>query len=755
MGGPRLASVSTLMRKQVPPSQGLEEGLALAALEAELFERPTSAVPVLARYVLAEKIGTGGLGVVFRAYDPDLDRRVALKLMRLHPDAADPERSVLLREARVLARLSHPNVVTVHDVGTYSEQDLGQVANHQDLGIPTRGVFMVMELLERGSLHELLRKGLPPRRIMTILLDAGRGVAAAHDQGIVHRDFKPGNVLVGTDGEVRVADFGLALSVAEPDGEPGSGTPAYMAPEQRGGGEADARSDQYAFALTCWVALYGFHPFAGTHAPGKIRGPLPAAPRRHGVPRSVHRVLRRALSLDPSRRYPDVPAMLRALASAASHRTRRRLVVVGGVAIAGLAGAQALLDEPTPVCASAGSAIDQVWSDTERAALAEAFVATEQPFARDSWQSVRRTLDAYAEQWRAASHTACEDTHVRHVQSEALLDLRTECLERHRRELGAAIDLLRDTDPAMLANTVEVVHGLGWIAACEDPEVVAARRRLPKDAGQREAIEQLSLRLGEARLLELSGRYIEAMALADWARQEAERLHDEPLEAAAALRQGSVAASRGDHQRSRGLLLRGIQLAEGARQDELAADGWIRLLWVEGVELEDTAQGDIWVGFASAALRRLGDDPLREAALVHNLGGLYYRRGDWDQALIHYERALEVQRTRLGDDDPRVARTLNHIANVLLMAEQPRRSLSYSQRSLEVRRELLGPLHPLVAASLNNIAAAHLALSAHAEAAAAIDQSLEITSHTDLPEEAVARRLAHSLQQAQQETDGP
>jgi tetratricopeptide (TPR) repeat protein len=397
------------------------------------------------------------------------------------------------------------------------------------------------------------------------------------------------------------------------------------------------------------------------------------------------------------------------------------------------------------VCASAGSTIDDVWNDAARQGLQAAFLATGQPFAEGSWASVRRTLDAWAEQWRVAARTACEDTHVRHVQSEALLDLRGECLERHRRELGAAVRLLGRADPAMLANAVQVVHGLPWIAACEDLEAVASERRLPDDAEQRATLTQGAAELGEARLLELSGRYAEAAALAERARTRAEALADEPLLAAADLRLGSIAASRGDHGTSRRLLVRGIQTAEGARQDELAADGWIRLLWVAGVELEDTEQGDIWVGFARAALRRLGDDPLREAELVHNLGGLYYRRGRWHEALEHYQRALEVQREQLGEAAPDVARTLNHIANVLLMSGEPRRSLRYSLRSLELRRELLGPQHPLVAASLNNVASAHLQLRAWDDARRAIDEALVITGGSGLPEEAVARDLADAL----------
>ena len=736
-------TVSVMMRDDASSADATKESLALAALENRLLARSPT-VPVLARYVLLDRIGSGGLSVVFRAYDPDLDRRVALKLMRLRPGVGDPESSLLLREARVIARLCHPNVVTVHDVGTYSEYDLGSIADRNELGIPPRGVFLVMELLDEGSLRDVLRQSPSPRRVLSMVLAAGRGIAAAHAEGIVHRDFKPANVLVGADGGVRVADFGLAGEVLHPDVDPESGTPAYMAPEQLEGQAADALSDQYAFALTAWVALFGDHPFAATQ--GRNDGESLVAPRRPGVSRRVSKVLQRALSVEPGRRYPDLPAMLRALEATRVDR-RRRIAAVGAAVIAVGFGAATIRASPEDPCASAGSTIDAVWSDAERQRLHAAFLGTHQSFAERTSASVLRILDEYAERWRRASRATCEDTHVHHVQSEVLLDRRTDCLERHRRELAAAVGLLGQADAAMLANAVQLVHGLGWIGACDDLDAVASQWWLPQEPARREAVQQTLARLGEARLLELSGRYIDAKARAEQVLEEAEQLDDAPLQAAALFRVGSVAASRGQYRKSRRLLLRSIQIAQGARQDALAADGWIRLLWVAGVELDDTEQSEMWVGFAQAALRRLHDDPLREAQLVHNLGGLYYRRGQWDAAFDHYQRALVAQRTLLGDDTPDVARTLNHIANVLLMSAQPQRSLEFSNRSLEIRRELLGPQHPLVAASFNNIAAAHLALEQLDRAERAIEQALSITVGTGLPEEVVARRLAGTLDQ--------
>src|SRR4051794_3934114 len=222
------------------------------------------------RYVVLERIGSGGMGVVYAAYDPELDRKVALKLLR--PDRAGAAGEAAFRvprEAHAVTPLSDPHVVAVYDAGTFGDQ-----------------VFVAMELMEGRTLRQWLGEGKRGwREIVDVFVAAGRGLAAAHAAGLVHRDFKPDNVLLGTDGRVKVADFGLArpVGVVEKEGSPSSpgsgsggllaspltewgqvmGTPAYMAPEQLRGGAADARSDQFSFCVALWEALYGRKPFAG------------------------------------------------------------------------------------------------------------------------------------------------------------------------------------------------------------------------------------------------------------------------------------------------------------------------------------------------------------------------------------------------------------------------------------------------------------------------------------------------------------
>ncbi|HEY8379437.1 MAG TPA: serine/threonine-protein kinase, partial [Nannocystis sp.] len=281
---------------------------------------------VVGRYVIVEKVGAGAMGVVFAAYDPELNRKIALKFLHMRGSANLQARARLLREAKSLARLSHPNVVAVHDVGTYGDH-----------------VFLAMEFVAGRTLTAWLKE--QPRRwpeIVDVLSHAGEGLAAAHDAGIVHRDFKPDNVLIGDDGRVRVLDFGLARAAADADPTSAAsdaraalvsasvsasrsreseheellvtrtgalvGTPAYMSPEQHLGQPADALSDQFSFCVTLYQALYGVRPFSGTRLSALayqiIQGKVEPPPAGARVPAWLRRVIVRGLSISPEQRHP-------------------------------------------------------------------------------------------------------------------------------------------------------------------------------------------------------------------------------------------------------------------------------------------------------------------------------------------------------------------------------------------------------------------------------------------------------------------
>ncbi len=327
----------------------------------------------IGRYVVIDRVGVGAMGVVYGAYDPELDRKVALKLLKPGQGAKETARARLLREAKAMARLSHPNVVAVHDVGVVDNQ-----------------VFLAMEFLSGGTIKNWLAEETRPwREILAVFTAAGRGLAAAHAAGLVHRDFKPDNVLLDKEGRPRVVDFGIAResgadadgdesSVAERSGEgspaqldaaarlresSGSnqpfvtltktgaliGTPAYMAPEQFMGQRGDEKSDQFSFCVALYEALYGERPFAGDDvlsiSVNVTQEQMRPLPRDRGVPAWIRRVIVRGVKLNPAQRWPSISSLIAALDDDPVAKLRRRLVVGGAVAavVAILVGARQMV----------------------------------------------------------------------------------------------------------------------------------------------------------------------------------------------------------------------------------------------------------------------------------------------------------------------------------------------------------------------------------------------------------------------------
>ena len=287
-------------------------------------------VEQIGRFAVLRKLGEGGMGVVYAAHDTELDRDVAMKLLRADTGSSGPARARLLREARAMAKLSHPNVITIYDVGTVDEQ-----------------VFIAMELVHGVTLKRWIKtRPRTWRGVIERFAEAGHGLAAAHRAGLIHRDFKPDNVLVGDDGRVRVLDFGLARPLDVDDElktPPGSkldksssgerltvtgavmGTPAYMSPEQWRSSEIDHRSDQFSFCVTLWEALFGGRPFPGSTAhaiaSAVLGGEITPPSDDHSVPAWLVRVLRRGLATRPDDRFESMDALLFVLSRLQGERT--------------------------------------------------------------------------------------------------------------------------------------------------------------------------------------------------------------------------------------------------------------------------------------------------------------------------------------------------------------------------------------------------------------------------------------------------
>ena len=313
-----------------PVVDEIERAVARARAESALFGEGAGP-PRIGRYRVVQRAGAGGMGVVWEAHDPELQRAVAIKLLRAESAAA---RDRVLAEGQALARLSHPNVVPVFDVGLHADQ-----------------VFLVMELVRGETLRQHVAAGpRDPRAIAQIYRQAGEGLAAAHRAGLVHRDFKPDNAIVGRDGRVRVLDFGLAcppgLADDAPDVPPVIGTPRYMAPEQAAGGVITAAADQYAFCAS-------------------LREALTRAGDGRAIPRWLEAVIARGTRADPAARFPSMDEVTRALAGPPRSALRSRLLVVAAAALAagafavGRAGAQSGGDRGPAVAGRGCSAAEE------------------------------------------------------------------------------------------------------------------------------------------------------------------------------------------------------------------------------------------------------------------------------------------------------------------------------------------------------------------------------------------------------------
>ncbi len=386
-------------------------------------EQPTlpGVVGHLGRYELVRELARGGMGVVYRAFDPQLERAIALKVLGSE-DRAGREREVLIREAQAMARLVHPNVVRVYDVGTHDD-----------------AVWIAMELVDGGTLRGRMRD--PNADLLDACVRAGHGLAAAHDAHIVHRDFKPENVLCGVDGRVVVSDFGLAACDGERAGGI-AGTIGYIAPELWLGGPATAASDQFSFCVTAYEALCGVRPFAGT-AIDEVREAMtrpPARPVRDVAPRILAALLR-GLSPEPGARYASMRDLLGDLAPV-RRRGRTRVVMMGALAIAAttlaIAGHRLSDDHTSRSRASASRATAQTLLERGRAelqthalsaaerTLTDAITAAEQAGAPDLtaeiWVELLGLIGAHQQRFEAATATlrAAEAAFARYTPSPAL-----------------------------------------------------------------------------------------------------------------------------------------------------------------------------------------------------------------------------------------------------------------------------------------------------------------------------------------------
>lgn len=663
---------------------------------------------VLGRYVVVETLGVGGMGRVLRAYDAKLKREVALKLLRFSGD--DSARERLMAEAQSMARLSHPNVLPVFDFDF-------------DEGRP----FIAMEYVEGTTVRQWLDDEAPSRaEIMRVFLAAGDGLAAAHAAGLVHCDFKPANVLRGADGRIRVMDFGLASVVlhessGDASGERASesmrgmvmGTPSYMAPEQHRGEPLDARSDQYAFAVSLWEALHGQRPFAGSTieevATAKVQMTLDTSEARPSVPRGLRRVLLRALAPEPGDRFESMEAMLALLRR--DPRRRRRVIATMGVLLVSVGGLGAWSSHREDVrvaeCLERGGEIRAVWGPEASGAVEQSFGAAQPAYAEDAFARMTPWLDRYTDQWATQRADVC----LQRGSGGPLDRLRPaalSCLDERRAELEALVELLHEADVEVVAMAVPSAASLSPLEPCGDPTILGSIPAEAGDASTSDAASALRRALAEVTMLGQAGRYEAAEARVEPVLRQAEALAYEPLVAKALLVAARVARLRGRYEDSRRQAERAFDLAARSGLDDTTASAAIELTDLVGVNLAEHDVGLMWARFGATVIeRRSWEDRPVHGHLLGSKGRILSDQAEHEAAAAAYEQALRIVRSTLGDQHPRVADSLSDLGNDAERSGDLDAAIEYHQQALALRESTLGAEHPKVAESLNNLGNAH------------------------------------------------
>ncbi|MDB4958911.1 MAG: serine/threonine kinase family protein [Myxococcales bacterium] len=700
---------------------------------------------LVGRYVVLSVVGEGGMGVVYAAYDPELDRKVAVKLLQAKPSGGSGgDQAWLLREAQAMARLSHPNVIAVHDVGT----------------LPGDRVFVAMELVEGVTLRAWLKATPRPwREVLQVMVAAGAGLAAAHAVDLVHRDFKPDNVLVGRDGRVRVMDFGLARLRSDDEASSSAiadhrieaksplstsltilgtlvGTPAYIAPELYEGNLADGRSDQFSFGVALYEALFHIRPF-----PKDAPRQKPAPPDV-GIPARLQKVVLRSISLDPGERFGSMQALLSELEVVAA--PRRKILIASAVlavAIIAVAGGLALSSSRGKLCRGADRRLVGTWDPAVKQTIRHAFEATKLPFEATAFAGLERALDGYTGEWTSTVVESCEATRVRGEQTEEVLTLRQACLDQRLDELRALTQLLATADGDLVEKGDKIASGLEPLKRCSNITALRAPGMPPTEPKAK--VDEMYAQLAEAKAQLLGGRYFPSIVAAKKASKLAEEIQFEPARSESLLVAGAALVGAGNFEDSETTFTEAVWAGLRSGRDDVLAQAALSAAVVAAQSRVGEAK--IWLGLARTAESRVGHDPglelrqlqveglvaastgdlnsaidAQQKALAAServngrdspamwtdeevIGATLAKAGAYEKATPHFERAIALHERSVGPDHPDIALILTTLGACYAHAGDPRARKTY-ERAIEIREKIEGPQSPMLISTLNNMA---------------------------------------------------
>jgi tetratricopeptide (TPR) repeat protein len=674
------------------------------------------------------------MGVVYAAFDPELDRRVALKLVLASEigTGSSQGRTRLLREAQAMAKLTHPNVITVHDVGMMGDR-----------------VFVAMEYVHGTTFGEWHKRDTPWAERVRLYLDAAAGLRAAHQAGLVHRDFKPDNVMLGEDGRVRVMDFGIAHAGRGPAERPGTtepesefeaatqdrarpdspdpgvteavdgngarltrtgavlGTPAYMSPEQHLGAPTDPRSDQFSWCVSLWEALFGERPFAGNTlaqialsvSEGTIREP----PKDARVPLAVRRVLQRGLAAKPEERWPDMGALMVPLTRAIAPRRVNPMWFAGGLALMGGALSFAYRDRGPNACEAVAAGMQTVWTEGAHERVRGAFTAAAgAKFGGDVAERTLAEIDGWSARWIAERTDACEASRVRREQSDELMDLRMACLDDRLGGLEALLEVFAEPDRATVRKAFDAARALGPLDGCGDGEALRAVVPMPADPARVAEIEVLRDRVRRGKALHDSGRYAQSIETLEGALPEARATNYPPLVARTLIHLGDVLRENGRLEDASEVLGEGYYVAVEHGIEARAASAAMQLAHLTGYKLGKPVQGREWLRAGEAWAKRTGD-PQMVAEVARVRAVLLFAEGDYDGAMAEHRASIAATEAHHGAGSPEVGvaygtlAVLGHAASKLDEAEVA------ANKAIDLLNATYGPDHPDTASAVQNL----------------------------------------------------
>lgn len=754
-------------------AQGIETPSAVAAptpadsfttaSEPSLGPRPGTAINE--RYLVLEMLGMGGMGRVYSAYDRQLDRKIALKFLRHEQDDGYEQ---LLREAKALAKLSHPNVIVVYDVGRAYDQ-----------------TYMAMEFVDGPTVKTWLSKVRPnTQRIIEVFLDAGGGLAAAHRAGLIHRDFKPENVLIGSDDRVRVTDFGLArplrlvaAKTSKTQDEEAlvapsealnvstrlEGTPLYIAPERFAGKPSDARSDQFAFCVSLYEALYGEYPFlfdSAQQLPAALtEGRVRPVSKGSRVPARVRAVLLKGLSPDPSLRFESMDALLGALRGIQRRTWLAQVVVLVlliGIGAAAVSHAYSNAEAAPPMCQGAERNLMGVWDDGRKSAMESAFLSTKLPYAESSWKTVRDVMDHYATKWLATHRETCLATRMYGEQSEEVLDRRTACLNGQLVQFRVLSQALVDIKSDAIAKAPKALEQLGEPAICASMEIVHTQTLPFRNEQMREQVEGIRARIAKADVLYELGRAKELGDEFQAIKKEADAIDYLPLQAEVGLFLGRVFKQQKGPDEIRRILQDGLYAAEAGRHERTALKIWLLLgslsIWHDA-RYDDA---EVSLNHAEAYLQRV-DGNVEKLELLMHRSALRRAQARLPEALAAAEQGMAHAEKAFGPNSTHLAHASKELGINLHLSHQYKSSREALKRSIEITERALGPDHPLMSGLFMNYGniLAEQDPEYQEEAIAALRRAVEITKASGgLRYSSALSALAYVLISAKQYEEG-